>query len=293
MPELPEVETIKNELSPHLIGARIIDVTLLDRKLLRQPSAEEFCPRIIGQKIKKLERRGKYLIFNLSSGRALIIHLKMSGSLILNLPQRFTRAIIHLEGGNKLYFRDPRKFGAMWLVDDKTAVTGKLGPEPLEAEFTPKILAKLLSKRKAPIKALLTDQSLISGIGNMYADEALFRARIHPLRPGGSLSGAEIKRLHQAIQKVLLAAIGNKGASVDSYFRPSGEKGTAHFEFKVAHGRGKDCPRCKTPIERILVRNRGSYFCPRCQPIGKEAKQAGNKKAGLRSKPRFQSTTSP
>jgi formamidopyrimidine-DNA glycosylase len=243
MPELPEVETIKNELIPRVIGHKITNVTILDDKIVRQPSLAQFRSRLVGQKTTKIERRGKYLIFGLSGGEALIIHLKMTGSLLLEPPERFSRAIIHLDDG-----------------------INKLGPEPLETDFTPKLLARRLSKRTAPIKALLFDQKFIAGIGNMYADEALFRARIHPLHPGKSLSPEEIKRLHRAIRQILAAAINNKGASVENYFRPDGQIGTAHFEFKVAHGRGKNCPRCGTAIKRILVRNRGSYFCPRCQP---------------------------
>ena len=268
MPELPEVETIKSELAPHIIGHNITGVTLFWEGIVRQPSVEEFRSRIIGQRITAVERRGKYLIFNLSSGEALIIHLKMTGSLLLKPPERFTRAIIHLDAGAELYFRDPRKFGVIWLVEDKNAIIGKLGPEPLAAEFTPKVLARRLGKRTAPIKALLCEQDVVAGIGNMYADEALFRARIHPLRSGKSLSQKEIERLHHAIQLTLSAAIKNKGASVDTYFRPNGQRGTAHFEFRVAHGRGKNCPNCGTAIERIAVRNRGSYFCPRCQSAG-------------------------
>ena len=194
----------------------------------------------------------------------------MTGSLIVGQdsaePPRYTRAIIHLDKDTNIFFRDPRKFGIMRLVKDKNSIVGKLGPEPLETDFTPTVLAQLLTKRTAPVKALLCDQNLIAGIGNMYADEALFAAKIHPLRPGGSLSPEEIERLHSAICQVLWAAIGNKGASTDTYFRPDGTRGTAHFQFKVAHGRGKSCTVCDTPIERIVVRNRGTYFCPRCQP---------------------------
>ncbi len=267
MPELPEVETIKNELAPYIISRRITSVTLFDEKIVRQPSVAEFCSRIIGQKIIGIERRGKYLIFGLSSGEALIIHLKMSGSLLVKPPERFTRAILHLDGGTELYFRDPRKFGAMWLVGDKNTITSKLGPEPLEADFTPKVLAQRLSQHRAPIKALLCDQSVVAGIGNMYADEALFSARIHPLRLGKSLSQEEIERLYRAIQQTLRSAIKNKGASVENYFRPEGQIGTAHFEFRVAHYQsGRLCPVCGTPLERIPIRNRGSYFCPKCQP---------------------------
>ncbi len=271
MPELPEVETIKNELLPYITGRCVTGVTLLWEGIVRQPSTEEFCSRIIGQKLTGIERRGKYLIVSLSGGDLLIIHLKMTGSLLIGrdlseLP-RFTRAIIRLDKDTNIYFRDPRKFGLMWLVKDENSIVGKLGPEPLEAEFTPQLLAQRLAKRKAPMKALLCDQELIAGVGNMYADEALFAAKIHPLRAGGSLSQEEVERLHSTIRQVLRAAIGNKGASTDTYIRPDGTLGTAHSEFKVAHGSSKTCPNCGMPIERIVVRNRGTYFCPRCQQI--------------------------
>jgi formamidopyrimidine-DNA glycosylase len=267
MPELPEVETIKNELSPHIINHTITAITLFDQKIVRQPSVEEFGSRIIGEAITGVGRRGKYLLFSLTSGETLVIHLKMTGSLWLTPPERFVRAVIHLNGGVKIYLRDPRKFGVMWLVEDKNNIINKLGPEPLEDDFTAETLAKALSGRTAPIKALLCDQNVIAGIGNMYADEALFLAKIHPMRAGGSLTKEEIERLHNAIRQVLAAAIGDKGASVDTYFRPDGQIGTAHFQFRVAHRRGESCPICGTPLKRITVRNRGSYFCPKCQTL--------------------------
>jgi len=271
MPELPEVETIKNELMPHVVGRRVAGVTLGWEGIVKQPSPEDFCARLVGQGVTWISRRGKYLIFSLSSGEALIIHLKMTGSLLLNHasdePDKFIRAILHLDNNYQLRFRDPRKFGAMWLVADANSVVKKLGPEPLEEDFTAQALAERLDSRKAPIKPLLLDQNFIAGIGNMYADEALYDAKIHPLRTASSLSQQEIKRLHKAISEVLWAAIGNKGASVENYFRPGGGLGTAHFKFRVAHGLGgKFCLRCGTPIERIVVCNRGTYFCPKCQP---------------------------
>jgi len=271
MPELPEVETIKNELLPHIVGHPVTGVTLFWEGIVRQPSVEEFRSHLVGQRITGIARRGKYLIFSLTSRETLVIHLRMTGSLLLKPasaePERFIRAILHLDNDTQLHFRDPRKFGAMWLAKDESKIMPKLGPEPLEASFTPQILQKLLENRTAAIKALLLDQSFIAGLGNMYADEALFASRIHPLRQGGSLSPGEVKRLHSAIQKVLWSAISNKGASVDTYFRPDGELGTAHFQFQVAHRLGGDlCPVCGTPIQRIPVRNRGTYFCPKCQP---------------------------
>ncbi|MFC1904043.1 DNA-formamidopyrimidine glycosylase [Chloroflexota bacterium] len=269
MPELPEVETVKNELTPHIVGRKFTGITLLWEGIVKEPSAKDFRSRLIGQQITGISRRGKYLIVSLNSDDRLILHLKMSGSLLISRDSsespKYTRAIIHLDEGTSVFFRDPRKFGAMWLVKDSNSVIKKLGPEPLEPAFTPQILTQRLSKRKAPIKALLLDQSVIAGIGNMYADEVLFAARIHPLRTGESLSLDEIERLHHAIQQILRAAIGNKGASIVNYYRPGGETGTAHFEFKVAHGHGKDCPICGGPIQRITVRNRGTYFCPKCQ----------------------------
>jgi len=267
MPELPEVETIKNELLPYVVGHRISGVTLFWDGIVRRPSVNEFCSHLVGQRIVGLARRGKYLIFSLTSSEVLIIHLKMTGSLLLKPPDKFIRAILYLDKESGLYFRDPRKLGVMWLVEDASSVIGKLGPEPLEADFTPQLLAQRLNNRIAPIKAILCDQSFIAGIGNMYADEALFAARIHPKRSGKSLSKDEITRLHRSIQQVLWSAINDKGASVDTYFRPGGEVGTAHFQFQVAHRlSGKFCPVCGTAIERLPIRNRGSYFCPKCQP---------------------------
>ncbi|MDD5038064.1 MAG: bifunctional DNA-formamidopyrimidine glycosylase/DNA-(apurinic or apyrimidinic site) lyase [Dehalococcoidales bacterium] len=270
MPELPEVETVKNELLPHIVGRTITGITLFWERMVRQPSVSEFCSRLTGQRITGIARRGKYLIIGLSSGDSLIVHMKMSGSLLvarlLSEPPKYTRAVINLDKGTNIYFRDPRKFGAMWLVTEPDSIVGKLGPEPLEDDFTPRLLTRRLAGRSAPIKALLCDQSFIAGVGNMYADEALFAAKIHPLRSGASLSQEEIERLHSAIRQVLWSGIKNKGASIVNYYRPDGSLGTAHSQFKVAHCGGKTCPDCGAPIQRIVVRNRGTYFCPVCQP---------------------------
>jgi formamidopyrimidine-DNA glycosylase len=270
MPELPEVETIKNELSPWVVGQSFTEVTILDAKLVCGGSAEEVRRGLIGQKVESLGRRGKYLIFHLSNGRSLIIHLRMTGVLLLN-PQgvdHYARAVFHLSNGHRLVFSDQRRLGLMWLVDDANTVVGKLGPEPLDESFTPGALGQRLSRHHIPVKAALLDQCIVAGIGNMYADEALFAARIHPLRKADALSPEEVQTLHNCICRVLGAAIGSKGASVDTYVRPEGELGTAHFDFKVAHRGGGPCPVCGSTIERVLVQNRGTYFCPRCQPLG-------------------------
>ena len=268
MPELPEVETIRRDLEGKIIGRRFTAVTLLWSKMLQNLTLAAFERGIISQSITDMDRRGKYLILRLSNGMSLIMHLKMSGSLRLDTAcddDRHIRAVFSLDNGVNLYFRDPRKFGRIWLVENEREVIGKLGPEPLEKEFTPDALRSILEKRQSPIKTVLCDQSLIAGIGNMYADEALFAAAIHPLRKASSLSLGEVKRLHRAIRTILQEAIASGGASISDYRRPDGSSGEAQFAFKVAHQRGAPCPRCKTPIERIVVRQRGTYFCPVCQ----------------------------
>ena len=269
MPELPEVETIRNELSPRVVGQSFTEITILDAKLVCGGSVEEVRRGLIEEKIESLERRGKYLVFHLANGRSLIMHLRMTGSLLLNPRDvdRYARAVFHLSNGHRLVFNDRRRLGLIWLVDDTKAVVGKLGPEPLDESFTPDILEQRLSRHHIPVKAALLDQCIIAGIGNMYADEALFAARIHPLRKADDLSPEEVQTLYQSIRRVLGAAIGSKGASVDTYVRPEGELGTAHFDFKVAHKGGEPCPICGSTIERVLVQNRGTYFCPRCQPF--------------------------
>ena len=266
MPELPEVETIKNELLPHVVGRTVTGVTLFWDRIVRSPSVDEFVSGVVGQEITGLTRRGKYLFFSLSSGELLVMHMKMTGSLLIDpADDRFTRAILYLDNGKELHFWDPRKFGVMWLAENDNDVVSKLGPEPLEDGFTAGVLARLLQKRTAPIKPVLLDQSVIAGIGNMYADEALFDSKLHPLKPAGKLSDDEINRLYTSIIKVLRKALYKKGASVRNYIRPDGNPGTAHDEFNVAHGVGKDCPNCGTPIQRIVVRGRGTYLCPNCQ----------------------------
>ena len=183
MPELPEVETIKRDLEQKIIGRRFVGVTLCWPKMLQNSTPEAFECNIISQNIEGADRRGKYLILRLSNSMSFIMHLKMSGSLRLDTAcdnDRHIRATFSLDNGTNLYFRDPRKFGRIWLVDDEAKIVGKLGPEPLEKEFTTATLKSISEKRQVPIKAVLCDQSLIAGIGNMYADEALFAAAIHP-----------------------------------------------------------------------------------------------------------------
>jgi formamidopyrimidine-DNA glycosylase len=268
MPELPEVETIKRELSPRITGKTFAGLTLNWLKMAQIPPPEAFESQLKGKTIIRLDRRGKYLIMRLSSGETLILHFRMSGSLLFDRESEtdpYIRAVFHLDDGARLYFRDPRKLGVMWLVKDERQVVGKLGPEPLDAGYSVEAFSEGVKKRSAPIKAVLLDQGFLAGVGNMYADEALFASRIHPARHASSLSRDETQRLFFELRRILKEAIECYGASVSDYRRPSGRPGEAQFEFKVAHRYGEPCPICSTPIARIAIRQRGTYFCPTCQ----------------------------
>lgn len=268
MPELPEVETIKNDLLPQLVGRHFTGVRIEWPGAVR-PTPEALSNGIAGQRIEALERRGKYLILRLSGGPSLVIHLRMSGSLLLRAstaaPDLYTRNTFLLDGGLELRFVDRRKLGRIWLVDDAAQVVGDLGPEPLEGDFTPQVLSERLKRRSGPIKAVLLDQSFLAGVGNMYADEALFLARLHPLRAANSLSAEDTEKLYHAIRAVLRTAIKHRGTTFSDYQRPDGEPGTHQFHFHVAHRGGLPCNVCRTLVQRIEVRGRGTYFCPRCQ----------------------------
>lgn len=269
MPELPEVETIKNGLIPTVVGRRFLKANLLWPGQVRCPSPEEFRRDIVGQTVENIRRRGKYLIFDLSGRQRLIFHLKMTGCLLIRPsdaePLPHTRVILYLDNSSSLHFLDQRKFGAMWLVHNEDEVLGKLGVEPLDHSFSPTALRELLGKHDIPVKPLLCDQTVIAGIGNMYADEALFEAGIHPEKRTRRLKAMECERLYGAICHVLIEGIARCGASVSTYQQPDGEPGFAHLFFQVAHRRGERCYRCDTPIERISLRGRGTYFCPKCQ----------------------------
>jgi formamidopyrimidine-DNA glycosylase len=280
MPELPEVETIVNDLRPRIEGRRFTAVSIYCPEMVHHTSVEGLKRHLAGQVIKEVTRRGKYLIFRLASGEALILHLRMTGSLLLRQKgdpslesSPYVRATFGLDDGTEILFTDRRKLGTISLVKDENEEIGKLGPEPFDPKFTLEFLAKQLRNRKAPIKAVLCDQEFIAGIGNMYADEALFFSRIHPLREANSLSFEELKRLHKAIREVLTRAISNGGASISDYRRPGGEQGRQQYAFYAAHRGGQTCKVCATPIERIAVRNRGTYFCPKCQEEDAEPAQ--------------------
>jgi formamidopyrimidine-DNA glycosylase len=266
MPELPEVETIKNEIAPCITGKRIVRVILPDPGAVKEPQPAIFMRALKNITIQSVRRRGKYLIFTLSNNTFMVIHLRMTGSLLFDCPEdHFTRVIFLFEDGGRLAFSDRRRLGVVRLVNSVREIDDKLGPEPLDRTFTAAKLKERLRGRTAPIKAVLLDQRVVAGVGNMYADELLFMAQIHPLRKTDSLTEKEVKNMHRAMIHILKSAVAGKGASVDTYKRPDGNRGSAHEEFAVAHQMSKPCPRCGIPIQRLMIRSRGSYYCPSCQ----------------------------
>ncbi|MBN1690987.1 MAG: DNA-formamidopyrimidine glycosylase [Dehalococcoidia bacterium] len=278
MPELPEVETIVNSLRPRVVGKTIVGIVVRDTRPIQQIGVEEFCRRLMGRSIKGLSRRGKYIIFSLSRGQYMIVHLRMTGALLWNPAgtEPFSRLEFILDDRSKLVYTDVRRFGTFLLARDAGKIVGKLGIEPLGSEFTRSALASYLGTRSTPVKSALLNQERIAGIGNMYADEALYAARLHPLRPSNSLKPKEVVTLHRSIKVVLRKAVRNQGASIRNYRRPDGEAGRAHEEFAVAHRGGLPCPSCSTAITRIVVGQRGTYLCPRCQAApGKSSKASG------------------
>jgi len=269
VPELPEVETTARELRPHLIGRRITEAIIYWPGAIAHPSAEQFSELIRGRRILNVTRRGKYLLFPLSGDRTLLIHLRMTGGLSVESAHRpagrHTRVVLLLDDAQALHFTDQRKFGRLWLVDDPETILGKLGPEPLDAAFTAQVLAERLRGHRAPIKAMLLDQRCIAGLGNIYADEALFAARIDPRRPAESLNESEIRRLHVAIRSVLAEAIRAKGSTLRDYRPPMAESGRFQERLQVFRRAGVPCPICGTPIARVRIAQRSTHFCPRCQ----------------------------
>jgi len=267
MPELPEVETIRRDLEPLVLGATIVGVEIYWPGSIARPSPQEFEDLTPGRTILRLGRRGKYLIFVLSGGWNLIVHLGMTGRLLVDRVERdkHTRALFHLEDGHNLLFVNMRKFGRLYLVKDAQEVVGRLGPEPLEAEFTPQRFAHLLANRRGALKPLLLNQRFLAGLGNIYADEALFVAGLHPQRRADTLSPEDVKRLCRAIRLVLKEGLKDGGTTLEAYRRPNEEKGRHQERLQVFQRTGGPCPRCGASIERIVLGGRGTYLCPRCQ----------------------------
>ncbi len=270
MPELPEVETVVRGLRDPLVG-RVITAAWLDwPRSLIMPDPATFQQQIAGQAFQRIERRGKYILCHLDAF-ALIIHLKMTGRLYVAPAQttygadRWVHFRFDLDNGAQLRFSDSRKFGRVYLTPVPADVVGSLGPEPLEDAFTPGVFQERIADRRGRLKSLLLDQEFVAGIGNIYADEALFRAGLHPLRTADSLTGDEQRRLYEGIREALQTGIDREGASINWYRKPDGSQGDAQKHFFVYGRTGLPCPRCGTSIVRARIGGRSTHFCPTCQ----------------------------
>ena len=273
MPELPEVETIVRKLRPHLVNRTIAAVEVLWAGTIDRPPLPEFRRRLTGATITGLGRRGKFLIFELNSGQSLLVHLRMSGKFSMRPPgagpsdHEHTRVRMRLDNGAWLAFINQRKFGRFYLVEDIEEIVEHLGPEPLSETFTVGWLQEALEGRRGELKRLLLNQHFLAGLGNIYASEALWRARIHPERAAGSLSEAEVRRLHHAIVTTLKDGIAHGGTSLDDrqYVYPDGRLGAYQEQLCVYDREGDRCPRCGYTLERIVQGQRSTYLCPHCQ----------------------------
>jgi formamidopyrimidine-DNA glycosylase len=287
MPELPEVETVCRQLEPELEGRRIESLEVLDARWCRPLAPAALEEAVSGRTIERLGRRGKYLLLGLDADQTLVMHLRMTGNLVLvegedkldpsegmrlyegerSTSERHLRARFLLDDGRELWFTDPRRFGEAFLIEDSSLEErfARLGVEPLSEAFTPELLGEITAGRTAPLKSFLLDQGGVAGIGNIYADEALFRARLHPLSPAGSMKPEHREALRDAVIAALEAGIDSGGASIDDYRDGRGEKGRMQDEFLVHTREGRPCPRCGETIARIVVAGRSTYFCPSCQ----------------------------
>jgi formamidopyrimidine-DNA glycosylase len=271
MPELPEVETIRRRLAPHVEGRRIEALEVLDPRWCEPIAPAELAAAVEGRRVEALRRRGKYFDLALEGDVHLLMHLRMTGTLLYDptaeLPH--TRMRLALDGGHSVHFVDPRRFGTgqLALGDEKLEAffAARLGVEPFDEEFTAERLRALARGRRAPIKAFLLDQRRIAGVGNIYADEALFRARIHPLRPAGTLKRAQLAELRDAVLASLTAGIESGGASIDDFRHPDGARGAFQHEFLVHRRAGEPCPECGTTVIKIVAAGRGTYVCTSCQ----------------------------
>jgi formamidopyrimidine-DNA glycosylase len=276
MPELPEVETTRLQLEPHLVGRRFDHVAIDDPRLVRPFEPTAVAAELEGERVASLDRRGKYLIVRFESGRSLLIHLRMTGSLrcapageLDADPHR--RALVTLDDGADVAYRDVRRFGTWQLLEQGELdpyLDERLGVEPLGRTFTSKRLAERLEGRLAPIKAALLDQRTVAGLGNIYVDEALWRAQIHPRRPAKSLDPDEVATLTRAVKAALRAGVARQGASLRDYSTPDGARGRMQDRFRVYGRDGEPCSRCGTPVEKIRTAGRGTWYCPNCQRLG-------------------------
>lgn len=271
MPELPEVETTVRALRKPLLGRTITAVYNNWPPQLATHDLAALEWQLRDQRFEAINRRAKYLVFSLSGGDTLIIHLRMSGHLSVEAADTPRHKHVHtaflLDNGRELRFRNMRKFGRVYLVADPETILGKLGPEPLAETFSPAVLQQRLNGRSRAMKPLLLDQAFIAGVGNIYADEALFYSQIHPRRTADSLTADEITALYSAIQKVLTMGVEREGASIDLYTKPDGTRGDMQNAVAVFRRTGMPCYECQTPIQRIVMNGRSTHFCPHCQKV--------------------------
>ena len=275
MPELPEVETIRRQLADRVSGRTIVDAQVLDPLWSAPVDPPRVEAALLGHRIEQLRRRGKYLIADLDDDRHLVMHLRMTGNLLWvaeedDAPGRpHLRVRLVLDDGNRLLFTDQRRFGTGLVVESDELLgrylDERLGPEPLDPAFTPEVLLNAARGRTAPVKAFLLDQRRVAGVGNIYADEALFRAGIHPLKPVGRLRRADFERLHAGIVAALETGLANQGASIDDYRDANGERGSMQNEFLIHLREGQPCPRCGGTVTKLVAAGRGTYVCRNCQ----------------------------
>ena len=271
MPELPEVETIRRHLAPHLEGRRLQRLEVLDARWCAPVAGAEVSAALEGRELERLSRRGKYLVFELSDEVFLHVHLRMTGTLLLDPGEAPAHSRVRFAfPGHELVFVDPRRFGTGELAIGHHAheafFAARLGLEPFDPEFTAQHLRSLTRRSRAPIKAFLLDQTKVAGVGNIYADEALFRARIHPLRPANRLTLAQCVLLRDAVIASLEAGIEAKGASIDDFRDPDGVQGSFQDRFLIHLREGEPCLECGRPVRKLRAAGRGTYVCERCQP---------------------------
>jgi formamidopyrimidine-DNA glycosylase len=286
MPELPEVESVRRQLEPALVGRRFERVSIDDSRLVRPYEPAEVAAELEGERVAAVERRGKYLVVRFESSRVLLIHLRMTGSLLhapadslQDDPHR--RAVVRLEDGSDVAYRDVRRFGTWLLLEPGEAepyLGARVGDEPLDTLFTAARLGERLAGRRTSLKAALLDQRTVAGIGNIYADEALWRARLNPVRPAAGLDRAELRRLHRAIRDALEHGLARQGSTLRDYRLPDGSAGSMQNEFHVYGRRDEPCDRCGTPISRTQVAGRTTWFCPKCQPAEPQAARSSSRR---------------
>jgi formamidopyrimidine-DNA glycosylase len=272
MPELPEVETVRRQLAPRLEGRMLVAYVVRDARWTAPRAPAEVLGPLVGRRVVALRRRGKYLIAEFEEELFLLMHLRMTGNLLYDAPPGtpYTRAILAFDDEHTLSFADPRRFGTGWLLAGEPELDAyldaRLGVEPFSEAFTAEHLRALARRSRAPIKAFLLDQRRIAGVGNIYADEALFRARVHPLREAGRLTRAQWELLRDGVREALQGGIDARGATIDDFRDLDGARGSFQNRFLVHRRAGEPCPRCGTPVRKLLVAGRGTYVCERCQP---------------------------